>query len=103
MSIEIMASGNLVMEPIERQNQQTSYIAFTVVVDVNTETGREPMWIDAAVSGQLMLRAAKLKRGDGVWLRGHVTLRRYKHRNEKRVAYQMAVNELITHRETYEA
>ena len=98
-----MASGNLVIDPMDRSNRGASYIAFTVVVDVNTEDGREPMWIDVAVTGQLMLRAAKLKKGDGVWVRGHVTKRRYRHRNEERESYQMEVNELITAGETYSA
>ena len=101
MSFEIDASGNLVIDPMERSNRGMPYIAFTVVVDVPSETGKEAVWIDAAVTGQLMLRAAKLKKGDGIWLRGHCTIRRYRHRNEERVAYQMSVTELRTHNETY--
>ena len=101
MSIEIMASGSLVIDPVERLDSIQPYIGFTMVVDVNNGEGKEPVWIDAQVSGLLTQRAIKLKKGDGVWIRGHCTIRRYTHKTHERQAWLMHVNELITARETH--
>lgn len=102
MSLEMMASGNLSIDPMERVERGLPYIAFTLACNVQTDTGaREAVWIDALVPDYLALRAAKLKKSDGVWVRGHVTIRRYENRGQQREAWQMHVNELITSREVH--
>ena len=101
MSIEIMVSGNLATAPIERQSRGQGFLSFTMCTNLATEDGPAKQWFDVNVSGPLMVRASRLSKGDGVWCRGHVTLRRYVHKNEERTAWQMDCNELITDRETY--
>ena len=104
MSLEMMASGNLVVDPMTKVDRSQTFVTFTISCQVHTNEGGEPVWIDVNVTGQLMQRAERLKKGDGVWVRGHVSLRRYvTPKGHEREAWQMAANELITHRETYEA
>ena len=102
MSLEMMASGNLSIDPLERQERGNSFMAFTLACNVLNDTGdREAVWIDAMVPGHLMARAVRLRKGDGVWVRAHVTIRRYENRGQQREAWQMHVNELITSREVH--
>lgn len=104
MSFEIQASGNLAVAPTERAARGQQFLSMTVSCNVlNDEGGQETEWIDCMVMGPLMMRASRLKKGDGVWVRGHVTKRRYTQGNKERESWQMHVNELITHRETYES
>jgi len=103
MSFEIMASGNIATAPIPKTIGGKEYLTFTVTSNVREDEGQTTEWIDCLVGSLLKRRASKMRKGDGVWVRGHVTRRSYTHGNEHRECWQMQVNELITHRETYES
>ena len=103
MSFEIMASGNLAVDPIERSERGIAFISLTICSNVNSNEGQQQEWIDCTITGPMMIRAAKLKKRDGIHVRGAVTKRYYTHGNEERQAWQMDVNHMITDRETYTA
>ena len=107
MSFEIFASGNVATAPVERQIRGVQYLSFTLASNVNLddhgESANETQWLDCLVAGPLLMRAARIGKGHGVWVRGHATLREYSQGNRARRAWQLTVTELITAVETYKS
>ena len=106
MSFEITVSGNLATDPKPYSYAGGSGLQFSLATTLPHEgidEAKSTIWFDATVAGMLMRRAKKLKRSDGVWIRGHVSLKTYMHGNEERTVYKLHCNELITHNETYES
>ena len=106
MSYEIMVSGNLAKAPQVFESPGAKGLQFTVMTRVPHEGIDDPfsvLFFDVTVAGGLTRRASKLKKGDGVWVRGHVTLKTFVVGNEERTVHKLIANELITHNETHEA
>ena len=95
--IEMSATGNMATDPKDFATTAISGVSFTMCADMQVvgEKGTKQVWIDCSCTGVSAMMARRLKKRDGVEVRGWVKHKEYvTPSGEHRESLYMDVNKL---------
>ena len=99
-------SGNLATDPKDFATPSISGVSFTLCGNIMVvgEQTTEQMWVDVSCQGLQAMQARKLKKRDGVKVRGWIKVKYYTTgTGEGRKAYQMDCTDITTHNDVFNA